>query len=107
VRLVLQNSGWMPSNVSQKALDRKAVRPVEVDLVLPDGARLASGDAHVELGQLAGRARSISLLGWSSGNEPSSERARCEWVVEAPAGTRLSVVARHPRAGVCRAEIEL
>ena len=107
VRLVLQNSGWMPTNVSQKAVDRKAVRPVEVDLELPDGARLASGDAHVELGQLAGRARSISLLGWSSGNEPSSERTRCEWVVEAPAGTRLSVVARHPRAGVCRAEIEL
>jgi hypothetical protein len=107
VALVLHNTGWMPTNVSQKAIDRKAVRPLEVDIELPDGARLASGEAHLELGQLGGRARSISMLGWHTANEPSSERTRCEWVVEAPPGTRVRVTARHPRAGVCRAEIEL
>jgi murein tripeptide amidase MpaA len=107
VRLVLHNTGWMPTNVSQKALDRKAVRPLEVDLRLPDGARLAAGDAHLELGQLGGRPRSISTLGWSAANEPSSERTRCEWVVEAAAGTPIEIIARHPRAGVVRARLEL
>ncbi len=107
VRLVLHNTGWMPTNVSQKALDRKAVRPLEVDLHLPEGARLAAGDAHLELDQLGGRARSISTLGWSSANEPSRERTRCEWVVEAAAGTPIEITARHPRAGVVRARLEL
>ena len=104
VVLVLHNTGWMPTNVSQKAIDRKAVRPLEVDIELPEGARLASGEAHLELGQLGGRARAISMLGWNVANEPSHERTRCDWVVEAPAGTRVSVTARHPRAGTCRAE---
>jgi hypothetical protein len=107
VRLVLQNTGWMPTNVSQKAVDRKIVRPLEVDISLPDGGRLASGEPHLELGQLAGRARAISMLGWNSAVEPSTERTRCEWVVEADVGTRVQVTARHPRAGVCRAEIVL
>ena len=37
LRLVLENAGWLPTNVSQKALDRKAVRAIEVELDLPDG----------------------------------------------------------------------
>ena len=47
------------------------------------------------------------MLGWDAGHEPSSERVRAEWVVEAAAGTVVSVTARHPRAGVCRAELTL
>ena len=105
IRLVVQNTGWLPANVSQKALDRKAVRPMEVDLELPDGARLAAGEAHVEAGHLGGRPVAGSMLGWGVGNEPSTERTRLEWVVEAPAGTEIAVTARHPRAGVARAAV--
>ena len=105
IRLVVHNSGWLPTNVSQKALDRKAVRPLEVDLELPDDARLAAGELHVEAGQLAGRPVAVSMLGWDVGNEPSTERTRLEWVVEAPAGTEIEVTARHPRAGVARGSV--
>jgi hypothetical protein len=47
------------------------------------------------------------MLGWDAGHEPSSERVRVEWVVEAPAGTVVRATARHPRAGVCSAELTL
>jgi hypothetical protein len=107
VRLVVHNTGWLPTNVSQKAVDQKAVRPVEVDLELGDGATLASGKAHTELGQLSGRIAAVSMLGWDAGHEPTGERTRVEWVIEAPAGTEVRVTARHPRAGVCRAELRL
>jgi hypothetical protein len=107
VRLVVQNAGWLPTNVSDKALERKASRPVEALIDLPEGARLASGTARVELGQLTGRPRSPSTLGWYAGGEPSSERARCEWVVEGAPGATLRVTARHPRAGTCRASLAL
>src|SRR5204863_3019256 len=62
VRLVLLNSGWLPTNVTQKAVDRKAVRPLEVVLTLPEGARLVSGEQRTEAGQLAGRVEKRSPL---------------------------------------------
>jgi murein tripeptide amidase MpaA len=106
VRLVAQNSGWLPTNVSEKAQERQAVRPVEVELELPDGARLAAGDVKTELGQLAGRVEARSTTWW--GNDPStSDLAKVEWVVEAPAGTVVRVEARHQRAGTVRGEIRL
>ena len=55
LRLVLENTGWLPTNVTQKALDRKAVRPIEVSLELPDGAHVVTGKEREEAGQLAGR----------------------------------------------------
>jgi hypothetical protein len=107
LRLVVQNTGWLPTNVSQKAIEQKAVRPVTVDLELGEGAQLVSGLAHTELEQLTGRGAAISMLGWDAGHEPTSERVRVEWVVEAPAGTVVRATARHPRAGVCSAELTL
>ena len=37
LRLVLENAGWLPTNVTEKALERRAVRPIEVELELPGG----------------------------------------------------------------------
>jgi hypothetical protein len=106
VRLVVQNSGWLPTNVSQKAQERQTVRPVEVEVELPDGARLASGDVKTELGQLEGRVEARSTTWW--GNDPSTnDLAKVEWVIEAPAGSVVRVEARHQRAGTVRGEIRL
>ena len=106
VRLVLLNSGWLPTNVTQKALDRKAVRPLEVELALPEGARLVSGEQRTESGQLTGRVEKRSPLWWGN-DESTSDRVKLEWVVEAPAGSELGIEARHQRAGVVRRVVEL
>jgi murein tripeptide amidase MpaA len=106
VRLVLENTGWLPTNVTQKALDRKAVRALEVELTLPDGARVVAGEARTEAGQLEGRVQLRSALWWGT-DQGTSDRAKLEWVVEAPAGGTLGVEARHPRAGVVRRDVEL
>lgn len=106
VRLVLQNSGWLPTSVTEKAVERKAVRPVEVELELPEGATLAAGDAKVEAGQLAGRNKLRSTHWW--GNDWSTgDLAKVEWVVVAPAGGEVRAVARHQRAGTARASVRL
>ncbi len=108
VRLVVENTGYLPTQVTQKALDRKAVRPVEVELSLPEGATLVAGDRRQELGQLGGRALRSSMLGlFSTTNDGTPDRARADWVVQAPAGTELQVTARHQRAGVVRATVTL
>lgn len=106
VRLVLQNSGWLATSVTDKAVERKAVRPVEVELELPAEATLASGEAKVELGQLAGRSKLRSTHWW--GNDWSTgDLAKLEWVVAAPTGGEVRVVARHQRAGTVRAAVRL
>lgn len=106
VRVVLQNTGWLPTNVSQKALDRKAVRPIEAEIKLPRGARVVGGESKVEAGQLDGRALKRNMLGWG-GADPTTDRTKVEWVVEAPRGGRVRIEGRHQRAGVVRAEATL
>jgi murein tripeptide amidase MpaA len=105
VRLVLCNTGWLPTNVTQKALDRKAVRPIEVELTLPAGASLINGEKKVEAGQLEGRFQKRSIL-WSN-NDDTTDRMKVEWVIAAPNGGTLKIEARHARAGVVRREVEL
>lgn len=106
VRIVIQNSGWLPTNISQKALDRNAVRPIEAEVILPKGARVAGGEAKVTLGQLAGRALKRNMVGWG-GADATSDRAKAEWVIEAPKGGVVKLVVRHQRAGTVRAEAKL
>jgi len=106
VRLVVNNSGWLPTYITKKAVERKVVRAVVAEIELPEGAKLESGKPRVEIGQLEGRAyKPSSPYGWAS--DPTSERAKTEWVIRAPAGSVVKLVARHERAGIVRAEITL
>jgi hypothetical protein len=106
LRLVLENSGWLPTSVTQKALERKAVRSIEVSLELPEGARIVSGKEREELGQLEGRAERRNIYWWA-GDLSTSDRTKVEWVIEAVPGSRVGVVARHERAGTAQAELIL
>jgi hypothetical protein len=106
LRLVLQNSGWLPTNVTVKAVERKAVRELEVELELPDGARLLGGEMKTVAGQLTGRADKRSTTWWAN-DESTADLVKLEWVVEASAGTEIAIEARHPRAGTVQRRITL
>jgi len=106
VRLVVENTGWLPTYVTQKAVERQSVRPLEVELTLPEDARVVAGELRTEAGQLEGRVHLRSALWWGT-DQGTSDRAKLEWVVEAPSGGTLGVEARHPRAGVVRRDVKL
>ncbi|GMQ79473.1 MAG: M14 family metallopeptidase [Anaerolineae bacterium] len=105
VRLVVENSGWLPTNVTQKALEMKAVREVEVDIQLPEGAALISGKLKTMVGQLSGRDDRRAYTIWTG--DPTKNRAKIEWVIKAPEGGEVAIKAMHPRAGTLRATLEL
>jgi murein tripeptide amidase MpaA len=106
VQMVVDNTGWLPTYVTKKALERKAVRALVAEIELPAGATLAAGKSRMELGQLEGRAyKSVAPYGWAA--DPTQERAKIEWVVRAPAGSVVKLTARHERAGTLRAELTL
>jgi len=106
VRLVVQNTGWLPTYITKKALEKKLVRGVVAEIELPGGATLQLGKPREELGQLEGRAYKPSAANvWNA--DPTDDRAKVEWVVHAPQGGTVRLTARHERAGVVRVECPL
>jgi murein tripeptide amidase MpaA len=104
LRAVVQNTGWLPTYLSQRAKDKGLVRAVEAELILPDGAALVSGERKISLGQLEGRALKQTMY-W--GEDPTDDRAKAEWVVRAPRGATLTVTAQHQRAGKVSRQVVL
>jgi murein tripeptide amidase MpaA len=107
VTLVVQNSGWLPSYVAKRALVRKTVRGLVAEVTLPPGASLVSGETRRELGQLEGRAHKHTGVSFFPDYNVTDDRIKVEWVVQAPQGGAVDVVARHERAGTVRARIDL
>jgi murein tripeptide amidase MpaA len=104
IRLVVQNSGWLATYVTKRALEKKLVRGVVVEIALPDGATLETGQVRQEVGQLEGRAyKPVS----PHAEDATTDRAKAEWVVRAPAGGTVTLTARHDRAGVVTTQVEL
>jgi len=99
VRLAVQNSGYLPSYVTKRALERKIVRGVVYEIALPAGAALVGGKPRVEGAQLEGRANKVSLQAVVPDPSLTGDRGQCEWTVRAPKGAQLTVTARHDRAG--------
>src|SRR5262249_53374126 len=64
------------------------------------------GARKTEAGQLQGRARKRSTTWWGN-DESTTDLAKLEWVIEAPAGTEIGVEARHQRAGTLRRRVVL
>ncbi len=105
IRLVVHNTGWLPTYVTKKALERKVVRGVVCEIELPEGASLESGKPR-EIGeQLEGRAYKDTAALWDF--DETTDRLKAEWVVKAGKGTKVKLTARHERAGTVRTEMEL
>jgi hypothetical protein len=105
IRLVVENTGWLPSYVTKKALEKKVSRGVICEIELPEGARLQTGKAREEAGELEGRANKTAFA--DGVDADTDDRLKVEWVVQAPRGGKVRLTARHGRAGVVRAEVEL
>ena len=103
VRLVVHNTGWLPTYGTKKAVEKKVVRGVICEIEVPEGATLETGKPREQLDQLEGRAYKHA----SDASDPTEDRVKVEWVVRAPEGGVVKLVARHDRAGVVRAEVAL
>jgi hypothetical protein len=82
------------------------VRPLEIELTLPEGAELVTGERKTEAGQLSGRVHRRSVLWWG-GDDSTADLTKLEWVIEAPDGGELGIEARHQRAGTVRQVVSL
>lgn len=112
IRWAVHNSGWLPTNVSQLALQKKMLRGVVAEIV-PEGQDsvtsepgsshpdwLISGLQRQDGGQLTGWCGAGATPIWSM--DGSSDITVFEWVVK-PGSYKLS--AAHDRAGRVRREV--
>jgi murein tripeptide amidase MpaA len=106
IDLVVENPGYLPTYTSNQGKNRQATRPVMAEIKLPVGARLLQGKPREEIGHLEGRSNKDDLAS-VFGSSPTDNRGRVQWVIEAPEGSRLEIVARSERAGRLRAELAL
>ena len=107
VRLVVQNTGWLPSYVSKRALERKVVRGVIAEIALPAGGELLQGKPRDEFGQLEGKAYKHTGVSFWPDYHVTDDRVKVEWVVRCRAGSEVTLTARHDRAGTVRATVKL
>lgn len=105
LELTVENTGYLPTNVTRIAVEKELVKPVEVELTLPEGAELVSGEAVTKVGHLAGRS---ALAGgrWKSPvffqGLPSDYARRLAWVVRGEGPVEVEV--RSEKAGTVRLE---
>jgi murein tripeptide amidase MpaA len=107
VRLAVANSGYLPSNVSKRAIERKTARGTVFNIHLPPGVTLISGKERVEGAHLDGHAPRTSLQAFLPNREITADRAVVEWVVHGPRGTPIALTATADRAGSVRTEVTL
>jgi len=107
VRFAVANSGYLPSNVSKRAIERKTARGTVFNIHLPPGVVLISGKERVEAGHLDGHAPKTSLQAFLPNREITADRAVVEWVVHGARGTSIALTASADRAGTVRTEVTL
>ena len=101
ISVVVENEGYLPTNITQRALDAKLAVPVRATIEL-SGAELVAGARRTEIGHLMG---SRDTQG-SSGT--ARARRTLEYVVRAT-GSRpvFSIVVRSEKGGLAREEVRL
>jgi murein tripeptide amidase MpaA len=105
IELVVENTGYLPTNITTVAADKKLVKPIEARLYLPPAASLVSGEREVVLGHLAGRS-ALSSNRWKNPSFfqglPSDYASRTIWTVRGEGPVQVEV--RGGRAGTLRLE---
>ncbi|MDB9495462.1 M14 family metallopeptidase [Spirulina major CS-329] len=97
VRVVVENSGWLPTYVTEQAKTRQKTRGCRAAIQIPEGVTLVTGSPRLALGELTGRSHTPAAP--SSWGDKTSDRAKAEWIVSGPAGAEVTVTVQGDRAG--------
>jgi murein tripeptide amidase MpaA len=103
INLVLENTGYLPS---KQGKTRSAMRPIQVELDLPEGATFIQGKPRLNLGHMEGRSNLIGL-GQQYAFSSTDNRARVEWVVRAAKPGTIQVKILCPRGGNIKRDLAL
>ena len=108
ITFVVENTGWLPTYVTKKALEKKLTRGVIFEINLPDGATIKSGESRYVGDQLEGKSNHHqTATPWTMFAARMDSRSKYEWVINASNGSEITLIARHDRAGTIREQVIL
>lgn len=109
IRLTVQNTGWLPTYITKRALTNKLTQGIICEIDIPKNCGLITGDRRVVQEQLEGRAhKPTSAMGYVNWDADSTdERLKVEWIIDAPCGTLVKLMVKHARTGIVRTELIL
>lgn len=102
----VQNTGWLPTATTRRALDQRLVRPCIARIDLPPEATLLTGQPEQEVGHLKGRSHQPSAPYYDH-DDATDDRVRLVWLISAPAGTTVTLTVRGDRAGQVQTQVTL
>jgi murein tripeptide amidase MpaA len=105
IEVIIENTGYMPTYTSKRAQERGALKPITVNLTLPEECALVDGKAETEIGQLEGRSNKLNVGGL--GFSPTDNCKRIGWVVSHNGRGSVEVVVRSERGGTARETVNL
>jgi hypothetical protein len=102
VEIGIANTGWLGTEISEWAHKNKIVLPLTAEI---SGATLVEGAPRVKLGQLDGRVK--FRVSGDAKSDGTPDRVLHSWLIRGEKGQRVNLTARHQRAGVASAVVEL
>lgn len=106
VAAVIQNTGFLPTYVSERGKATGQIKPVRVSLTASDGVEIVSGKPEQDPGHLDGRANQYGSLGFPA-RWSNLSRGRVEWIVSGASGANIELSATSSKAGSVRATVTL
>jgi len=109
IQTVVENTGWLPTDITRLARDKKMLRGVVLELVSDDALVMTATGGRVQCAQLEGRnlkASSPNVWGGRP-SDPTEDRCTAEWIVKASPGAKIFLHAHHERAGRIKQELVL
>ncbi len=106
VLATVENEGYLPTNVTQKAIDHRLAKTVKARLELEDG-EILSGGTTIDLGHIPGNNPAVSSLrGGAAAGVPNQRVA--QWLVRLKGNKAQAVVtAVSEKAGTATASVSL
>jgi murein tripeptide amidase MpaA len=105
VTVIVQNTGFLPTWISEKARSAGVVKPVKARIELGEGGTIVTGRQEIELGHLDGRANQFESPSFYSAY-PIQSRALAEWIVRQEEGT-VTVTATSNKGGTTSVDLPL
>ncbi|TKJ31942.1 carboxypeptidase [bacterium (candidate division B38) B3_B38] len=107
VTVAIENEGFLPTNVTEKAIQNKLAKPVVVKLELEE-AELLCGDAKTEIGHIKGNSPPArTMFGLPGGAAPQNEKT-VQWLVRVKgsrASAKITVISQ--KAGTASRQVSL
>jgi murein tripeptide amidase MpaA len=106
VAAIVQNTGFLPTYVSERGEETGRIKPVKVTLDVTGGSTIVSGKREQELGHLDGRANQYGSLG-VPGQGAILSRGRVEWIIFGSPGSTVELIATASKAGTVRTRVAM